>query len=93
MVVLAAVIFVHAAAARNIPSTPIATTAKPNETQTENTLNVRTNAAPSPSGAGVKDKKNFITYGGIGGWAGVGYAGLIPTLGGIGGVVLAVLVE
>ncbi|XVE78045.1 hypothetical protein DITRI_Ditri13aG0112700 [Diplodiscus trichospermus] len=50
---------------------------------------VATSTAPSsvPSGAGVEDQKNFLTYGGVGGFSGIGSNGLpFGGVGGLGGV-------
>ncbi|CAJ1897732.1 unnamed protein product [Sphenostylis stenocarpa] len=44
---------------------------------------VATNARKAPRDAGLKDHKNFITYGGNGGYSGIGSNGL--PFGGIGG--------
>jgi hypothetical protein len=81
--------FVHATAARNVPSDDVdldSNNAVPNE---EQVLHASAPAADSPSSTGLKDKKNFI-YGGVGGFAGMGgYAGIIgglPVIGGLGGI-------
>ncbi|KAJ8561213.1 hypothetical protein K7X08_027403 [Anisodus acutangulus] len=72
-----ALVLVHATA-RNIP-----------EVQTHDDKNVNTeilSTAPTPSNVGLDDKKNFITFGGIGSCSGIGgYGGILPTLGGAGG--------
>ncbi|XP_055811982.1 glycine-rich protein 23-like [Solanum dulcamara] len=71
-----ALVLVHVVTARNIP-----------QAQTEGvTVNTEVlSRAPTPS-EGLDDKKNFISFGGVGGWAGIGgYAGVLPTFGGIGG--------
>ncbi|CAN4090967.1 unnamed protein product [Withania somnifera] len=83
-----ALVLVHVVTARNIPQA-----AKPKEPLTQAqvqsqgiTVNTEIiNTAPTPS-AGLDDKKNFISFGGVGGWAGIGgYGGVLPTFGGIGG--------
>ncbi|KAJ6956561.1 acanthoscurrin-2-like isoform X1 [Populus alba x Populus x berolinensis] len=41
----------------------------------------------APSDAGLTDQKNFVTYGGVGGYSGIGAGGLpFGGVGGIGGV-------
>ncbi|XP_027349394.1 glycine-rich protein 5-like [Abrus precatorius] len=39
-------------------------------------LAVATSARNAPNDAGLKDQKNFITYGGVGGYSGIGNNGL-----------------
>ncbi|KAF9688460.1 hypothetical protein SADUNF_Sadunf02G0199400 [Salix dunnii] len=50
----------------------------------------RANARDVPKDTGLNDQKNFIAYGGVGGFAGVGglpnLGGVVGGLGGIGGV-------
>lgn len=41
--------------------------------------------APAPNDAGLNDQKNFLTYGGVGGYSGVGNNGL--PFGGVGGAI------
>lgn len=73
MLVLALVV-VHASA-RNVPTTT-----------TMSTSTTAPSSVPA-SGAGVGDKKNFLTYGGVGGYSGVGANGLpFGGVGGLGGV-------
>lgn len=74
--VCALVLFVQSNA-RDMPTTTLSD-------KTPTTVDVATATVPS-GGAGVKDEKNFIAFGGVGGFAGVG-GGVIPTLGGVGGL-------
>ncbi|MCD7460432.1 hypothetical protein HAX54_043528 [Datura stramonium] len=84
-----ALVLVHVVSARNIPQV-----AKPKEPETLQaqvqtqgvTVNTEvTSTAPTPS-EGLDDQKNFISFGGVGAWAGIGgYGGVLPTFGGIGG--------
>ncbi|KAA8548481.1 hypothetical protein F0562_000252 [Nyssa sinensis] len=81
---LLALVLVHVTA-RNVPSTtaPSESTAVNHE---ERNVEKVAGGATAPSGAGLDDEKNFIVYGGVGGFAGVGgYAGVLP-LGGVGGL-------
>ncbi|KAG6428218.1 hypothetical protein SASPL_112469 [Salvia splendens] len=75
-IVLIALAIAHASA-RDVPID----STKPIEKKTV----VKT--ADAPAAHSVGDEKNFIAYGGgVGGWAGIGYAGGIPMIGGgIGG--------
>nr|XP_009767116.1 PREDICTED: glycine-rich cell wall structural protein 1-like [Nicotiana sylvestris]XP_016480037.1 PREDICTED: WAG22 antigen-like [Nicotiana tabacum] len=79
-----ALVLVHATA-RNIPEVT-----KPNNVAQTHDKNLNTeilSTAPTPSTTGgLNDKKNFITFGGIGSCSGIGgYGGILPTLGGVGG--------
>ncbi|XP_042051690.1 glycine-rich protein 5-like [Salvia splendens] len=75
-IVLIALAIVHASA-RDVPND----NTKPIEKETV----VKTAYAPAAHGVG--DEKNFIAYGGgVGGWAGIGYAGGIPLIGGASGI-------
>ncbi|KAD5508919.1 hypothetical protein E3N88_16622 [Mikania micrantha] len=72
------VLFAQTNDARNIPAEGITISDK-----TPTTGEMATATAPSDGPAGVEDKKNFIAYGGVGGFAGVG--GVTVKGGGIGG--------
>ncbi|KAL1548334.1 glycine-rich protein 5-like [Salvia divinorum] len=75
-IVLIALAIVHASA-RDVPNDNTRTIEKETVVKT----------ADAPAAHGVGDEKNFIAYGGgVGGWAGIGYAGGLPLIGGgIGG--------
>ncbi|KAL2242565.1 UNVERIFIED_CONTAM: hypothetical protein Sindi_0374500 [Sesamum indicum] len=97
--VLVLIVVVHATA-RNIPTdqtkpssdhTTAHEATNPNTNAlapVQNTENVAATATAPVANGGLNDQKNFITYGGVGGWGGVGgYVGVLPIfgLGGLGG--------
>ncbi|GAA0153570.1 hypothetical protein LIER_11775 [Lithospermum erythrorhizon] len=78
-----AIVLVHATA-RDIPSTKQnVEIVAPQHEEIGNVVTAKEPAAAS----GVDDEKNFIAYGGIGGFKGIGgYVGVLPALGGVGGI-------
>nr|KJB26089.1 hypothetical protein B456_004G224800 [Gossypium raimondii] len=80
LLVLLALVVVHASA-RNVPTT---------------TTTMAADAVPSAASASVGDQKNFLTYGGAGGFAGIGSNGMpfggggvlggVTPFGGVGGL-------